>query len=71
VKVRCSDGPWKNQVIDNFSAVPSQRVPVYAPAASGAVCDDEQVVSLLGHYELTRCPFGDCAERNYIWKEAQ
>jgi len=31
--------------------IPSQRVPIYSVAHSGAVCDDEQVVHKEGHYE--------------------
>lgn len=43
-------GPRDGEHEDCMSAVPSRRIPVYAPPPSGAVCADEQVITLLGHY---------------------
>ena len=50
---RFSGGPWNHREAPVMTAVPSQRVSVYADPPEGAVCADEQVTQLLGHYEKT------------------
>lgn len=44
-------GPWDGHITTYPSPVPSKCVKVFAPAATAAVCDDEQVTKLLGHYD--------------------
>ena len=45
-------GPWSGRRDDDYKAVPSVRIPVYADAVDfEGQCGDEQVTQLLGHYE--------------------
>lgn len=62
------DGPWAGQRDDDYSAVPSQRVPVYADPPNSAVCADEQVIKKLGHYERTALDTE--TGWHYYWRQA-